>query len=352
MRKIVAVVGGGPAGSSAAYWATASGAQVVQFERSGPNRDKACGDALVKEAVPELREMGILDASAIRGQVIGESSLEAADGTTWRKEHPGDCWLAPRKLLDQTLRDRGEHLGVDLRYRTTVLGVEPTADGGFTVQFRGEAGRSSLRADAVVIAHGVNGKLSQDLGIDGAPIRVPAVSRYQEGIPPAGLHFRFEPEKYGPGYIWEFPVSADSLNVGIFSLERTDLRIAMDRYTAAVGVPETGTTKWRGAYEPLWTGQGRRWSAAGGGIISCGDAAGIVDPLTGEGIGPALATGRVAGRAAAEYAHGARESALSYSDWLYDWAEAKYDSHRGRRSLREQLNHTGLVDRQPMVDAR
>ncbi|MEV6767388.1 NAD(P)/FAD-dependent oxidoreductase [Nocardia sp. NPDC051030] len=340
MRKTVAVVGGGPAGSSAAYWATRSGAQVVQFERSGPNRDKACGDALVKEAVPELREMGILDAGTIQGQVIGESSLEAADGTTWRKEHPGDCWLAPRKLLDQTLRDRAEDIGVDLRYRTTVLNAEPAADGGFLVKYRGPQGSSSLRADAVVLAHGVNCRLSQDLGIDGSPIRVPAVSRYQEGVPPAGLHFRFDPDKFGPGYIWEFPVSDNYLNVGIFSLDRTDLRVAMDRYAGAF---DTETTKWRGAYEPLWTGAGRSWSVAGGGIISCGDAAGIVDPLTGEGIGPALATGRMAGQAAAEYAIGSPESARSYSDWLFDWAETKYDAERGRRAIRHQLNRTGLV---------
>lgn len=343
---VVAVIGGGPAGSAAAYAAANAGAQVLMFERSGPNRDKACGDALVKEAVPELRGMGIRDARDISGEIVVESSLEGADGTLWRKPHPDDCWIAPRTLLDQTLRGVAQSAGTDLRYKTSVLDVEQDPRGRFRLKTRNGVGLSEIQADAVVLAHGVNGRLSADWGIDGLPIKVPAVSRYQNGAPPKGLHFRFEPEKYGPGYVWEFPVDSASLNVGIFSLERTDIRSAMNKYEAAAEsasavAPET--TKWRGAYEPLWTGEGRAWCAGGGGIISCGDAAGVVDPLTGEGIGPALLTGRMAGLAAAEFAQGSPEAAKSYSHWLYDWAGRKYDINHGRRKLRSQLNNTGFT---------
>ncbi|NMM91432.1 hypothetical protein B2J88_45255 [Rhodococcus sp. SRB_17] len=344
---IVIVVGGGPAGSAAAFSASKSGARVLLLERSGPNRDKACGDALVKEALPELREMGITDPSEISGETVVETLLEASDGTIWKKGHPGDCWIAPRTLLDQTLRGRAEEIGVEVRYRSTVLRVEHDPTGGFRVRTRQSERAMDLYADAVVLAHGINGKLSTEWGIDGLPQRVPAVSRYQSGTRPEGLRFRFDPENFGAGYVWEFPVGINALNVGIFSLGNTDMRQAMSKFDQLSGVADSESgerSRWRGAYEPLWTGKARDWTAANGGIISCGDAAGVVDPLTGEGIGPALLTGRLAGRAAAEYALGSAASSMDYSHWLYEWAEGKYDLHRGRRRLREQLNRTGLAN--------
>ncbi len=342
---IVAVVGGGPAGSAAALAAIRAGAEVELYERSGPNRDKPCGDALVKESVPELRIMGIADAKDISGIDVYESRLEGANGTIWSKRHPDDCWIAPRTKLDSTLRQLAEDAGAHVRLNTTVLSVERLQDRRFCLTLRTNTGVSRRLVDAVVLAHGVNCRISRDWGVDGSPTRVPAVSRYQAGQHTVGLHFTFDPETFGPGYVWAFGVSDDSSNVGIFALDRKKMRTAMSRFDerqrglhASEYIP-----RWRGAYEPLWTGRARQWCAGDGGLISCGDAAGIVDPLTGEGIGPALISGRMAGQAAVRFIDGSPGAADDYNEWLLNWAEEKYDLGYGRRRLRMKLNQTGTV---------
>src|SRR5262245_65235966 len=109
MRPVVTVVGGGPAGCSAAIALASHGIEVVVVDRGQRNRDKACGDALISDAVMELDRLG-LDASglaALGGRQFDHVELVRYGSPTLRRAqpHPGG-WTVPRARLDQALRDR------------------------------------------------------------------------------------------------------------------------------------------------------------------------------------------------------------------------------------------------------
>jgi flavin-dependent dehydrogenase len=83
--------------------------------------------------------------------------------------------------------------------------------------------------------------------------------------------------------------------------------------------------RWRGGAGALWSGAGKRWHHPAG-VVSCGDAAGLVDPINGEGITAALVSGAEAGKAVARYLGGGREAAQleAFSTWVRACFEDRY----------------------------
>ncbi|WP_442785105.1 NAD(P)/FAD-dependent oxidoreductase [Amycolatopsis sp. H20-H5] len=326
----VVVIGGGPAGSSAALAAATTGVHTILLERGGPHRDKACGDALVHEALSELRASGVVDPSRLGGRTVDYVRFEASAGRCWDELMTGGCWMVPRRILDQTLRDRAAAAGVDVRYHARAGQLCVAGRGGLQIRVVLHTREHVvLRADAVVLAHGAATRTSASWGIDGNPTRAAAVTRYEPDSGRDNLCFQFDAAAHGPGYHWDFPAMSGTRNTGVFSLSRSDLRRNIEILSNSAGSHKDATAQWRGGYEPLWSGDGRVWHHDFG-MISCGDAAGVVDPLTGEGMGPALLTGSVGGRAAAMFAQGDRRQLHHYSDWLAEWASARYQLRRDR----------------------
>ncbi|MFI5867541.1 FAD-dependent oxidoreductase [Streptomyces sp. NPDC051546] len=336
-KPVVVVIGGGPAGSAASIEAARRGAGVVLLERGGAGRDKPCGDALVHEAVSELRLFGLNPgAPALQGSKIPRMTFASGSGKIWERAVKDGCWIVRRCTLDQAFRDRSGGFGVEVRTHTKALGIEPAGNKGFNVGFvtkvPGEKVliTGEIWADSVVLAHGATSSLSRSWGLDGKALRAPAISRYATEVQTDdALHFNYlGPEQ--PGYRWVFP-GRTGANIGVFALSRDVLRAVRsgEKY------PNAG---WRGGYEPLWSGKGDTWHHRKG-IVSCGDAAGVVDPLTGEGIGPALLTGRKAGAAAADFAATGRQEQLEqFSLWVEEWATARFQAAGSRILLRDLLH--------------
>ncbi len=307
----VAVVGAGLAGCAAASVLTAQDHAVTVYEQGPPGKDKPCGDAFLPDAVEHLRAVGVdLEADPPPGaRRFDQVGLWAGGRRLWRTSAgAGPGWVAPRAAVDQRLRDAVAARGCTIHHDHRVVAVNRTGDHRWTVEV---AGRPPVEVDAVVLAVGAHGRLLRQVGIGlDAPI-ARSLSVYVEGSTTTSADFHFGATPF-TGYAWEFPLSGGRGNVGVCSV--TDgtaaLRPALERFVSEHGLRPAGRP--RGGTGPLWVGTQRRWHHEGG-AVTCGDAAGLVDALTGEGIGAALRSGLSAGRALADHADGVPGALAGYS---------------------------------------
>jgi len=215
---------------------------------------------------------------------------------------------------------------VSVLYNMCVTEIRKPANVRLQVRARAVTGRKiHLKCEAVVLATGAQNALPAQWGIAGLPIIAPALSAYVRNPGFETPSFEF-PTPCRPGYRWVFPISDGEANVGICSLIRADgsqLRKRgahlLDAYHIAGGV------RWRGGIGTLWSGRGTRWHHDAG-VVACGDAAGLADPITGEGLTAALTSGWAAGTAVANFLTHKRDPRWlkNYSDRVRDTFAAVY----------------------------
>ena len=163
-----------------------------------------------------------------------------------------------------------------------------------------ETSRGSWRARFLVAADGATGPTARAAGWTTPLPTVPALEA-EVAVPPSVLAryadgARFDLGTPAGGYGWVFPKAEHlSVGVGVFTRHgaRRRLRDELSRYLHAVGLGEGGVMRTRGAPIPVRP----RRTAARGRVLLAGDAAGLADPLTGEGISLAIRSGRLAAEA-------------------------------------------------------
>jgi flavin-dependent dehydrogenase len=323
-RPHVVIVGGGPAGSAAAVAVAAAGGEAIVLERGPRGRDKACGDALPPLAVNALASLGITSPEQVGAITVPGFRFVSTD----QVEHTGSMasWVTPRCVLDQVLRDKAEAAGASVSYQTRARAVIERAAGGLDVQATTHSGEKLvLDADAVVLAHGAATRISTAWGVDGSPLRIPVITQYVEGDASDSLDFVFGPG-ITPGFEWDFPAPGGARNVGRFATSATGLRSDRRMVGATPGLARSGP-KWRGGWANLWSGRGKQWFDPRG-VVSCGDAAGVIHPYSGAGIGEAIITGRMAGYYATMYALDQRDVGhlRAFNDKLAAWGGSLYDA--------------------------
>jgi menaquinone-9 beta-reductase len=315
------VIGAGPAGSAAAIRAARSGASVTIFEKGEHGRDKVCGDGLTPRAVGALRELKAEVDSAHRidglRMIAGRRTRELEWPTTSR--FPNHGAVVPRRVLDAHLADVAAEAGAEVVWRTE---ARPWFDD--TGRVGGvEADGRRWSADLVVVAAGAPGVVARVLGADRVPdepfglaIRTYAPTpRHGERHLEACLTLTDEHGVAIPGYGWMFPAGDGTVNIGVGALStmkgftRLNLNRLLDSYRAQVrddwelGEPLERPRAWR---LPMSTTR-----RSGPGWVAIGDAAGLVNPMNGEGIDYGLESGILAadlflddpGTAPARYDH-------------------------------------------------
>lgn len=284
------MVGAGPAGSAAAVAALRArpGARVLLLDRAPIGRDKVCGDGIAPQTVAELGALG-LDAvraeeavGAIRLTVPGAASAEAENGG----------WVVPRAVFDARLVRAAVELGARFR-EERVTSLRQDAD-GVVVNDR-------YRAPVVVGADGSNSvvrRLVGQPGNSGSSLAV-AVRGYAPAPRngPRELLIRWDAGHGGLSYGWAFPTADGTVNVGYgapsgiaggrAALEAGARRLLLEY--DLTGVRLAGHTL------PLSVARPR---PAIGRVLLAGDAASLINPLTGEGIYSAVVSGALAGDAA------------------------------------------------------
>jgi geranylgeranyl reductase family protein len=277
------VVGAGPAGSATALRLARGGARVLLADRARFPRDKPCGGGLTGRAVKELP----VDVTPVVEDVV--HSFEVRLGYRKRFERRNEAPLVlmtQRRRLDAFLVEQAAAAGVDFRDGVTVGGLASGPDGAELV-----VGSDRVTARALVGADGVNGSIARAVGLGGGLLYGIAL----EGNGPlrdgqsgrATVELGVVPGGYG----WVFPKDGHAnYGVGGWASEGPRLREHLRRLCEVHGVDVDGLTGLHGRRLPF-----RRTSdAAWGPVLLVGDAAGLVDPLSGDGIYEALLSARLA----------------------------------------------------------
>jgi geranylgeranyl reductase family protein len=308
-RYDVIVVGAGPAGSTCAYRLASAGASVLLVDRARFPRDKPCGGGVTGRAARLLP----FSLAPVVEDTVTSVRMRLRYGSWFERGKGAPLVLMTQRLrLDAYLVERAVSAGAELREGIKVESVQ-TNDRGVDVT----AGDERLRAAAVVGADGVNGICARSLGLGGNQ----AVGVALEGNVPferLGEGYRgravLELGVVPGGYGWVFP-KGDHANVGIGGWEREapGLRGHLSALCAAHGVDVEDLEGVRGYRLPL---RSPRSTLARGRAAVIGDAAGLVDPVSGDGMFEAFFSGELAAEATLDLLAGEAESLEPYGERL------------------------------------
>jgi len=312
----VMVVGGGPAGSSAALAAAARGARVLVVDRRETvGSPVQCAEFLPRNVVLDQR----LPSPAVAQDVERSRTFIAGEEASVRR-NPG-CILN-REVADATLWERASEAGAEARAATRVTAIEVTADGGYDVAMV-HAGRE-LRATASVLigADGPRSTVGAALGITNHRMVVANQVTVPLHEPTSDTEVYLDPTFAG-GYAWLFP-KCDLANLGVgvdVSLGANPMK-ALAQFLSILGDRVGKPVRSTGGLIPVGGPLPMRLDRA----LLAGDAAGHTHPITGGGIHQALEAGRLAGEAAGDFVAGDAEALDRYGPAFMDL----FGRHLGR----------------------
>jgi geranylgeranyl reductase family protein len=350
----VAIVGGGPAGAAAAITLARSGRDVVVVDKARFPRDKCCGDGLTAEALRLLDALGLDPDAVASWETVDDVVVRSPSGRIAAFPLPRGqgvfAAVARRVDLDSALLDIARAAGAKV------------LDGHALRDARQHDDRVVIAVEGIGELHG-----HYAVGADGmwSPLRKAigaatpgylgewhAFRQYFAGVGPQArqLWVWFEPDLL-PGYAWSFPLPDGRANVG-FGIQRSDLDrsgrirrvqemkeawpelLARPHIASVLGAnarPEAPHRAW-----PI-PARVDSTTLTSGRVLFVGDAACATDPLTGEGIAQALATGVLAARAIA--AAGPFDPTSAAATYEASVRNALFADHRMSRVLVHAVRH-------------
>jgi geranylgeranyl reductase family protein len=321
------VVGAGPAGAATALGALHAnpGLSVALLDRADFPRDKACGDGVAPQVGDLLSQVGVDGVlsghTPVRRLVLRHETVVV---DRWMRR---DAWVVPRTVLDARLVEAAAAAGATLLRRH----VRTVDAGGAGVTVDGRT-----RGRVLVGADGAGSVVRRSIDLSRGPVAV-ALRGYAPVMPSThGTQTIVFGDGRHPSYAWSFDRGDGLANIGYGEGIRPGhakptRQALLDRLERLLPGSTRGSTRWRGHHLPLssW-----RWTPGRGPVLLAGDAAGLVNPLTGEGIHHAVATGLQAGRAAAEAIAAGRPGA----------AATRY-RRLARPALTRHLRHVAVATR-------
>src|SRR5262245_20099061 len=312
----VAIVGGGPAGSSCAAFCAMAGLQPVVIERERFPREKVCGDCLNPSCWPVLKRLELAErVRKLPHSKLCSVEFIAIDERRVIVDLPScvDCEISvKRALLDDLLLKRASELGANVHEQTTVTGLSRNGDW----KIETDSGQT-FQAPMLIGADGRNSTVARFCNLLPRPARERVA--LQAHIPlPRDFGDRVVLQFLPEGYSGQAPVNETQLNVCL------------------VGTPPTVSTlrKWAERQFDLPANQAWRTItpltrspvlAAHENLFFIGDAARVVEPFTGEGIYYALRSGELAANAIAKILRGENRNSA-----LLEFGRAYAQMYRGR----------------------
>ncbi len=310
------VVGGGPAGSTAALHLAGAGCRVLMLERAEYPRAKACGDLLIPDTLAALRRSGLYDRVTAEARPVDRALVSSPSRIEW--SIPGEFLLLERERFDELLAEAASDRGAVVA-RGRVERVH-NSDNGVGVHVAGID--DPFHARFAVLATGSDVSLLDELGMlqQPAPTAVAVRAYVRSPIRTDELFISFDREIL-PGYAWAFPLPGMKYNVGVGVLHdpdepaRYDLRQLFDTFRREV----PAVRRLMSEAERVGPLRGARLRcglrgarAHEGNIVAVGEQISTTYPFTGEGIGKAMETGEMAAAAIAAAAHGDPDALAAY----------------------------------------
>ncbi len=300
-----AVVGGGPAGCSAAISLAREGLRVVLFEAQTYPHDKLCGEFLSPECAGLLNRLGLAERLPELSPVaIQTVSISAADGTVWESRLPAPAIGLSRKTLDAELAEQARRAGVAVYEAAAVQHITGSLETGFALDVNGI--HAPVQSRAVIAAHGKRAALDRSLGRRFLARRTPfvAIKAHFHGPPIPG---RIELHAFPGGYCGMSEIEGGAQVVCMLLREEIFRRAPepgpekMDRVVAWIKEQNLylrSWLQWATRIHPHWITIAqvsfRPKPALEQDVLMAGDAAGLITPLAGNGIAMALESGLLA----------------------------------------------------------
>lgn len=346
------VVGAGPAGIAAAMTAHRSGLGVTVIDKATFPRDKCCGDGLTALALRELDRLDVEPAGFDSWQPVDDISLRSPAGREISLHLPIDhgvySVVVRRTDLDHGLVRHAREMGVDVREGTGFVGLAQNARAG-TIELELDGG-DALTARHVIAADGMWSPVRKAIGQQTPGYRGDwhAMRQYRTADgPQSRRQWIWFDRDLLPGYAWSFPLPDGRVNVG-FGIIRTGALSGKEMKATWDGLLERphiravlGHSEAEAPHK-AWPIPARllHTNLCHGRVMFVGDAAAVTDPMTGEGIGQALQTGRLAATAVA---HGGPVGAIArrYEDMVRSNLQA---DHRLAHALSRLLGHPRVAE--------
>lgn len=310
----VIIVGAGPGGSSSAYYLARAGLKVLLLDKSNFPRDKTCGDGLSPRALGVLADMGLLDELLAIGcrastiDFIAPKGHSVATTMPTKQGWPDYSLIVPRFLLDNMVMQRAVATGAHFQDGVRVTNLV-TDNSGVEVVGEKDNRPLSFRGRLAIIATGASASLLLNLDLLKRPPKMLLAGRtYFEQVSGSvdqdrvKIHFN---RVALPGYGWAFPLAGGGMNVGVFYQPQRHSH-QKQAFTTQSAVKDFINTPALQSYlagarqvgairgYPLRTDFATS-PTYGKRVLLVGEAAGLVNSLTGEGIDNALESGKIAG---------------------------------------------------------
>jgi len=337
------VVGAGPSGSACAILLGRKGANVLLLDKACFPRDKVCGDAVGGKALSVLSELGLVEKLKKTGFARSSGIVFSSPGGAEveiplsNESEMVKGFVCKRKEFDALLFAQAKK-ECDVLEEAECTGLLFEGSRVVGVKTRGGTGEQEIRAKVVVGADGANSIVARKTGLFKLDSKhsCSAVRAYYSGV--GGLRgnveIHFLPECM-PGYFWIFPLSKTEANVGVGMLtaDIVKRKVNLEKVLAAcMKNPRFGARfgaaklqgKVGGWTLPLASAKRK---CAGDGFVLVGDAASLIDPFSGEGVGNGMKSGKIAADVLGSELMGKgrveKEDCLLYEKTL--WAEIGAD---------------------------
>jgi geranylgeranyl reductase family protein len=296
----VCVVGAGPTGATCAYYLAKRGIRVLLLERQRFPRDKLCGDAICTRAQVHLKRMGVLQEIlaegkgnwAVAGGFVSPAGISYV-GRTLTEANEALVIAIKRIVLDEKVARAAARAGADLVEEYPVAGAELDAAAGlWTVRCR-TAGKPTYRARALVAADGASSPLARSLGLVTTPPEAVCSRCYVKADTTAfdADGMVYYPRDLLPGYVALFREAGGDLNYCCYLLPGGRSAPAdLNRLHGHVARHDPGVSRALGPNPKMGPMRGGGLRLGGiarsyaDHVLVVGDAAGHIDPMTGEGI--------------------------------------------------------------------
>lgn len=308
------IVGAGPGGASAAYALAKKGRSVLLLERGKLPRYKPCGGGVS----PQIAQWFDFDFSPVISTVVTQFCYTWKLGDPLRVEFPQHkaIWMVRREEFDFFIVQQAQRRGAELRDDTKAIAIQFQGD-----SWRVETSQGAVQTRYLIAADGATGKMAEWLGFRNRKVALVGAIEIEPKLTPANppqAYFEFGLLKNG--YVWNFPkVDGYSIGSGIFRSGKRqggDLRSTLHTYAAQFGVDST-QVKICGHPLCIWNGDHTLHTQR---ALLAGEAAGVVDPLTAEGIRPAIFSGLKAAEAIDAALGGDPHALPRYSETMArDW---------------------------------